>query len=245
MGLHHDTDAPVNLPAVYAPPAWRQLGIIVSDGSTSMTWDLNEPDASIPGLPATRKADAVDSAIRDFMNLMKTSRKASNFAFAFVAFNDKVASEIPPRDLLAIDPSMESYDPTAKGTGGTLIACGLEAAHTIALDFIAAERPAGIPVSVVTLVMSDGVTMEPERAVQAAQALKDIEGSVVACSFFADKKDPNQDGPRLLRGLASGTGYYQTVYTAEQLRKFFMASMTNAARSSNALVPLNGAGLLD
>src|SRR5438552_957468 len=96
-----------------------------------MTWTLAEPDASLESvLPARSKARAVDGAVRDLLNRMKVSRKAANFGFAYVSFHEAVSEERPAADLLTVD-TAASFDPTSKGTGGTRLASGLEAAIPI------------------------------------------------------------------------------------------------------------------
>jgi len=49
----------------------------------------------------------------------------------------------------------------------------------------------------------------------------------IAAAFFATKGDPST-GASFLQELASSANLYSTVYNAEQLRKFFHDSVTEA-----------------
>src|SRR4051812_15879513 len=65
-----------------------------------------EPDTSLEesslgvNTVAGTKAEAVDGALRDFIN--RASRKAANFSFAFVSFNDHVTNEGEAEELIDI-----------------------------------------------------------------------------------------------------------------------------------------------
>lgn len=230
-------DRAVQLEAVpYAPPSWRQLGLLVLDGSGSMTTPLHEPDGSIPGLPARSKAEGVDGAVRDLLNRMKASRKASNFSFGFVSFHTEVSDERPPRDVTTIDPGTETFDPTASGSGGTMIASGLERARVLVEQFFATDAQLGVPLSAVVIVMSDGACGSPQRTLAVAEQIKQLPNTSMACCYFADMDGGGGNGPRLLQAMASAPTLYQTVFSAEQLRKFFLASMTAAAQQAAATV---------
>lgn len=217
------TDSPLT-EVPFAPPAWRQLGVLVNDGSESMTWDLDEPDASLEGMPARTKAAAVDVAVRELLNRMKTGRKATNFSFSFITFNDKVTEERPPQELLSIS-TTASYDPTANGTGGTAIATGLDAAGRIVEDFMRGDDGLDVPSSAVVVVLSDGEDGDQGRTMAVAQRLRELPNTVVAACLFATKGG-SSSGARLLQGIVSEPRLYQTVYSAEQLREFFHASIT-------------------
>lgn len=220
---------------VHAPRSWLQLGVLVLDGSASMTWDLVETDTSIAGLPARTKAQAVDAAVRDLVSRLQASRKAPNFSIGMVSFTTSVTEARTPREVLAIGPT-ESFDPTAKGTGGTNVAAGLHDAHAMIQAFYASEAGHGVPLSSVVLVMTDGADSDPQAALAGAEALKRLPNTTVACCYFADRKGSDSVGPRLLQGMASGPTAYQSVYSAEQLRKFFLASMTAPIGGADALL---------
>jgi uncharacterized protein YegL len=218
--------------APLAPPAWKQLAVIVSDGSESMTWDL-EPDRSLEAVaaaPVRKKAEGVDVATRDLLNRLKAGRKAANFYFAFVTFNDHVSERRPVKPLLEVSAN-DSFDPTAGGIGGTRIWTGIEAATELVQEFHR-EEGQGIPVSAVVLVLSDGEDSEPEKTVESANKLKETENTNLAACLFATKGATNEGemkGASLLQTVVSEPRLYQTVFTAEQLRDFFHASVTMTA----------------
>lgn len=228
-------DELADIGTVHAPLSWLQLGVLVLDGSASMTWDLAEPDTSIPGLPARTKAQAVDTAVRDLVSRLQASRKAPNFALGTVSFCMSVTEVRSPREVLAIDPS-ETFDPTVAGTGGTKVASGLEDARRMVQAFLASDAGHGVPISAVVLVMTDGADSDPQAALAAAGALKQLANTTVACCYFADRKGSDSVGPRLLQAMASGPAFYQSVYTADQLRKFFLASMTAPVGGADVLM---------
>lgn len=219
--------------APLAPPSWKQLGVLVMDGSVSMTWDLAEPDTSMESvLPARTKAAAVDIAVRDLLNRLAAGSKAANFHFGFVSFNDHVTSKRSPQELLSIS-TADNFDPTAAGTGGTEISTGLEAATQIVETFL---RGGGddVPVSAIVLVMSDGEDGSPAKTLAAAQRVKEIPNAQLAACLFATKGRA-ASGAQLLQSIVSAPHYYQTVFTAEQLRDFFHASMTMAAIAATSV----------
>jgi hypothetical protein len=75
------------------PPDWRELGVLVLDGSVSMTWDIEElKELGFGG----KKAAAVNMAVRDLLTRFKIGRKKNNFTFAVVKFHEYVTEEIPP-----------------------------------------------------------------------------------------------------------------------------------------------------
>jgi hypothetical protein len=210
--------------------AFAQLGILTLDGSGSM---LDPVEPSQPGAAEQTKAEEVNIAVRELLTRFHGSRKAPNFYFALTTFHDRVTFEGPWTALVDIDDN-GNYDPTANGTGGTLIASGLEAAERIADDFLA-NAPAGLPASVVILTMSDGECFEPARTIAVADRLKADSRKTIAAAFFATKGESGGSGPALLKKICSDpTMHYKTVYDAETLRKFFEASLTAAAAGAGA-----------
>lgn len=214
-----------------APVAWRQLGVIVSDGSGSMTDLLAEEDDSLEGvqLPARTKAAAADMATRELLNRMQKSRKEPQFEFAFVSFHDRVSDTRPAQTVGALL-STGGFDPTAKGSGGTHIWTGLEASVKIVEDWLRGGDD-DVPKSAVVMVMSDGVCADPNKTLEVANRLKALPNTDLAACFFATKGQASS-GARLLQGIVSDPQLYETVFDAEQLRKFFLASMTAVVKSA-------------
>lgn len=213
--------------------AWNQLGIFVGDGSQSMTLPFAEEDDSLTGLlPVRTKAAAVESATKDVLNLLKASRKAANFTMGFVYFNSAVTDERPPKDVVDIA-TTDSYDPTARGIGGTRIHAGLEAATRMIEAYVQSVGHGEVPVSAVVIVLSDGEDGAPDQTIAAADRLKAMPNTELAACLFATKGQPAKGG-ELLQAIASASHLYQTVYNAQQLRNFFHASVTMTGRDSAA-----------
>jgi len=219
-------DSELNIPQPVTAPAWIQLGVMVNDGSGSMTLQSAEPDTSLEGVaPARTKAAAVDNALKDFIKRMKSSRKAGNFCLSFVSFNDRVTDQRNPEALPSVS-SERSYDPTAHGTGGTAIHKGLDAAAEIVDDFMREAETTEIPVSVVVVLLSDGEERDdPVKTAEAAARLRELPNTMLAACLFATKDQPAH-GEQLLEEIVSEPRLYQRVHNAEQLRKFFVASVS-------------------
>lgn len=220
-----ETDLIENLETVEAV-AWKQLAVMVDDGSLSMTLELKEPDESVEGiLPVRTKAAGVESALKDLVNRMKASEKAANFEFAFISFNDQVTERKDPTPVMSIS-TTDTFDPTANGTGGTAIHTGLLAAEEIVTEFFARHRGSELPVSAVVVLMSDGEEMhDPKLTAEIGARLREAANVSVAACLFATKGEPAH-GDRLLESLVSESRLYQRVYNTEQLRGFFWDSVT-------------------
>lgn len=198
------------------PPSFQQLGIFVLDGSGSMTEGIDG------GLT---KAQAVNGAVRELFTRFKASRQRANFSFAVVAFDDgaDVVLDITPAD--AVDDNAD-YDPLAGHGGGTLIGGGLTKAKEIATRFLTGARP-DIPASVVVVVMSDGQCGNPQATVGVAQSLKGIDRVTLCATHFAQVGQSDPAAQLTLKQIATDpVRGYKTVYDAESLRAFFLASVS-------------------
>jgi hypothetical protein len=216
----------------YAPPAWLQLVMRVADGSQSMTWPLEEPDTTMEGVAAARtKAAAVDMATRDLVNRLAAGRKAANFLYASVCFNDRVTEKRGPRPIIDV-PGSEDFDPTSAGIGGTRIWLGLDAAATLIEQFHH-DNADSVPISAVVLVESDGECEDPQQTIAAAKRLKAIPNTHIAACLFSTKGQPAAGAP-LLQAIVTDSKLYQTVFTSEQLRRFFYDSVTTVAQAAHA-----------
>ena len=214
--------------APLAPVSWRQLGVLVTDGSGSMTLPLHETD-SIEGvaLPDRTKAAAVDHATSDLMKRFAVSRKKAQFEFAFVSFHDTVSDNRPAQDVDSLL-ATGNFDPTAHGSGGTQIWTGLDAAATIVQNWLR-DGDDDVPRSAVVMVMTDGQDGNAAKTMDVANRIKGLENTDLAACFFATKGEP-ANGSRLLQAIVSRPELYETVFDADQLRRFFMASMTAAVK---------------
>lgn len=207
------------------PITWRQAAILVGDGSRSMTLELAEQDDSA-GLPARTKGAAVDAAVKGCFAQMETSSVKSNFAFGSVAFDTKATHEQAPEPLVQIDHVGRSFDPTAHSvTGGTAIYAGLETAYRLSRNWLD-EQQGSLPVTVVIAVLTDGECSDPQRTIEVAERIKKEEPRIsIAAGMFATKGS-GTPGVALLQAIVTEPRLYAVVYSADQLRAWFHASLT-------------------
>ena len=207
-------------------PSWFQLVVTVNDGSGSMTLPSAEPDESLgAGAPARTKAAAVEGALKGLLHDLKQGRSPENFHFSFVSFNDVVTDERAPVRLVDV-PVDASYDPTAKGIGGTAIHSGLDAACRIVERYMREAAASEVPVSAVVAVMSDGEERDDAvKTAEAAARIRALPCTHLAACLFAAKGDPATGGD-LLESIVSAPELYSRVYSAAQLRAFFKKSVT-------------------
>src|SRR5258708_4441705 len=163
MDEHNATvEAPLPL-VIKTPPQFAQLGILVVDGSGSMT------ESTKGGI---QKAQATNGAVRELFTKFKASRVAKNFAFAVVTFDERPSIRLKPA---SVDEDLDDngdYNPLNGHGGGTNIYAALEEAEKIANEFIAKAPPDGVPHSAVILVMSDGCCSDPDRTKAVADRIK-------------------------------------------------------------------------
>ena len=210
-----------NVGTILAPPTFNQLGILVLDGSGSME-----------GLTAGKitKAQAVNGAVRDIFTRFRKSRYVRNFSFAVVTFDQNAQLHTPITAATDIDDD-ENYDPMKDHGGGTNIGAGLLEAKRIAGDFLR-KAPQDVPTTVVIVVMSDGRDGEggvtdPAETRRIAEEIKRNPAITICSTYFAEMGSQDPQAQDHLRALASDSGNnYKTVYDAESLRAFFLASLS-------------------
>lgn len=200
--------------------AFRQLGFVVADGSGSMTLPV---DGDYSG----SKGEIVGCALNDLIGRLQASRKAANFIFGGLAFDETTHAAWGPTLMTQLD-TLSDRDPTRQAGGGTRLASGLAAAHTVVEDFLSQDID-GLAASAVVLALTDGEDGDPDAARAAAARLTENPRVKLACAFFATRGQPPQGLP-LLRSICSqpATQWCTTVYDAETLRKFWIASVTAA-----------------
>jgi len=206
---------------VASSQTFNQLGILCLDGSGSMTLEGNRGQTL---------AESVNLAVREFLGFFKKSSIVNNFSIAVITFDSMPAIHTPITRLVDIE-DFANYDPTVGHGGRTNIGAALEKAEEIAKDFLNKSGASGIPSSVSVVVMSDGMCDYPQETKRVAERLKKIDKITICSSFFSskhvgdsDRKQAQQD----LQDIASGVNFYKTTYDAEDLRKFFIASMSTS-----------------
>lgn len=199
-----------------------QLGILVLDGSGSMS----EQTAHL-----ISKADAVTQAVNELFSRCKQSRNSKNFSFAIVNYDHRSIVKMKPTRVKDVDDHGD-YNPMDGLGGATYISKGLEDAENIAKEFLSQSQDGGLKRSVVIVLMTDGVDMTEAETISVANRLKKMNNVYVSGCFFetlgADLKDM-QNCSDYVRKLCTDETKFSMVSTAEALRNFFEASISNAA----------------
>jgi len=195
------------------PKQFNQLGIFVLDGSGSM----NDPTRD-----KISKAEAVDMSMREVIGKLKNSRQLKNFSIAVVTFGTSAKQHTPVTPVEQAD-DYADYNPLKDHGGGTDIGVGLRCAQGIAQEFL--SQADTVRRSVVIIVMSDGLSGgEPLLAANAIKAIPEI---TICTTLFAAADAVNDTDQGLLQDIASSPLNYRTTYRAEDLRKFFIASVSS------------------
>jgi uncharacterized protein YegL len=217
-------DTPLTIGKIESPRQFGQLGVLVVDGSGSMT------ESAVGNIT---KAQATNNAIREMFTRFKASRVAKNFSFAIVAFDDKVSVRLPPTDVGPFLDDNADYNPLQGHGGDTRIHLALDEAERLANDFIASAPAGGVPHSAIILVMSDGNCGEPSATKASAARIKTgpNAGRIRICStLFARVGNTDAAGEALLKEIATDPVMgYKTVYDGETLRNFFERSISAAS----------------
>ena len=213
---------PAPIGKIEIPRQFAQLFIPVLDGSGSM----KEQAAG-----NVSKAQATNGAVRGLLTRMKVSRVAPNFDCGLITFDSAPTVVVPVQSLASVDDNGD-YDPLRNHGGGTCIYAALEEAERMVADYLAKEPPGGVSHQAVVIVMSDGCCSKPARTRQVADRIKATHGNkvTIACTLFGTIGQVDVAGEELLREIATDpVRYYKTVYDAETLRQFMLASVTAAS----------------
>ncbi|HYR10419.1 MAG TPA: vWA domain-containing protein [Longimicrobium sp.] len=198
------------------PQSFNQLGILVLDGSGSMAEEC---------VGKISKAQAVNGAVREMLTRFSVSRYRRNFAFAVVTFDEQASVHTPVTPAEQIDDNAD-YDPMRGHGGGTSIGTGLHQARRIAEEFLR-TTPGDTPSSVVIVVMSDGLDGDPAGTLRMAEEIKGNPSITLCTTYFSEVGAAEPAAQEHLRALASyPANGFKTVYDAETLRKFFIASVS-------------------
>jgi len=194
----------------------EQLGILVLDGSGSMTE---------PGRSGQSKGLEVQSAVRDLISRLQVSTRAPQFFLAIVTYCNLIRTRLSPT---AVDEKCEphcdplgDYDPTVGHGGATAIGDALLAARQVGEEFLAQQGP--YPRQVVIVLMSDGGQCHGSDPRQVVQQIKSNDRITIATCAFGNDADEE-----LMKDLATDLGKYLHAYNLKQLRDFFLATMTTA-----------------
>lgn len=209
--------------------SFKQLGILVLDGSGSMVDELN--------LDKIPKGKAVSQAVRGLFNRFKDSRIADSFCFSVIYYDEKAKLVMDVTDIKDVD-SEQDFNPTVGMGGLTYIYKGLEEAKKVSDKFFAAPNPQQISRKAVIVVLSDGVDMKPAEAERVLAKLKKDNRITVATCFFETlgaKRSKMDECQKYMEGLATSPAFSQSVATTEGLRKFFTASVSGILADDDRL----------
>ena len=198
------------------PRSIEQLGILVLDGSESMS----EPDAQGRGT----KAQAVGEAVERLITKLRGSSRRQDFWLALVVFDNNVEERLRPTPVTNIDLSSIKTDPYLGGQ--TAIGDALYVAGNMAEEFVAGEED--LPRSVVIMLMSDGQNNTGREPLSVAQEIKtELSGKINIVSVAYGK---NADKETLLRIASDPEKGFRSTDSAEELRSFFEASIVERER---------------
>jgi len=214
-----DTNAPVGTPVI--PRYFHQLGILVLDGSGSMTKKA--------AMNST-KAKEVNAAVMELFNRINVSRVKQNFSFACIKFDETATVSLQPTPFDFNVLMNENYDPTIGKGGGTQIFEALNEAKKLAENFLNNAPADGVPHKVLILLMSDGMCSQPKKTVEVASNLKSNPKILIASAYFGTVGEIDTDAQRVLKEVSTDPAtYYTTVYDGEALRAFFERSISQSA----------------
>jgi uncharacterized protein YegL len=203
------------------PEQFRQLGVLVIDGSGSMQ------EMTVGG--NITKAEATAVATRELFSRLKDSSISQGFQIGLITYDHRPTAVIdPPLPVAQLDLNAD-YNPLRGHGGNTRIDLALEEAERIVDNFLKNAPSEGVDYSAVLIVMSDGLCHEPQRTRDVASRLKQRFGSrlTLAAAFFAAGKDDPQ-GEQLLRDIVTSPTFFSTVRTGDQLREFFRKTFSEA-----------------
>lgn len=212
--------APIGIPSV--PQYFHQLGILVLDGSGSMT----EKAAG-----NSTKAKEVNAAVMELFNRLNGSRVKQNFSFACIKFDEAATVSLQPTPFNFNQLMNENFDPTTGKGGGTQISEGLKEANKLADNFLNSAPSGGVPHKVLILLMSDGMCFSPQTTKSIANSLKSNPKIQIACAYFGTVGSKNDiNAQNVLKDVSTDSStYYTTVYEGEALRAFFERSISQSA----------------
>ena len=207
------------------PRTFHQLGILVLDGSGSM---------SNTGRQQLTKAQEVEMGLKEMFSRFDASRVKNNFSFACIKFDTTSTTTLSPTPFTEIDYLSEDFNPLNGKGQGTHIFDGLNEAKRLAEDFLNNADSDGVKHSVLILVMSDGMCFQPSTSIAVAENIKQHGNIDIACAYFADLGTSNSEEANetknLLQAISTNpVSFYATVYDGETLRKFFERSISQSS----------------
>ena len=210
--------------------SFNQLGIFVLDGSQSMT---EQKDGNL-----TLGAN-VNHAIREFFSYFQNnSTIKENISIAIIMFGSDCEIHTPITRLVDINDD-DDYNPLGdEHRGRTDIGKALDQAGIFAKQHMESADAENIPHSVTIIVLSDGICDNPKNTLTVADKIKNefnLSELNICTTYFSNPswtKD-EQAAKDLLLKIASSENHYKTTYKPEDLRKFFISSMSASSTLSD------------
>jgi len=202
--------------AASSPKSREELGIVVCDGSGSMT----ELDAL-----GEQKNKAVERAIRELVNRLSRSSRKDEVSLAMYTFDDRVELKLAPTPVTQIDPNA-NFDPLVGHGNATAIGDGLFEALRLAEEYLN-NAQAGLPRDVVVMLLSDGQNNTGSNDPRTiARQIKNNNQIVLVTAAFGTDADRG-----LLQDVCSDPNkYYAEPKTGDELRDYFLASLESIER---------------
>jgi uncharacterized protein YegL len=197
------------------PPAVRQLGIFLIDGSGSMKIGRTNKNEE--------PSKAVEAAVRGVIERLKNSNKRNCFEIAVVAFGDSSILIQQPSPVNSINLA-QCFEATEffnekQGSDSTNISAGLIEASRLINNFFDDKKDT-LPRSASVVILSDGMCHHANETIKIANTLKQMQNVVVnACHLETNISEPA--AVSLLKDISSN---YETVYDEVSIRSFFIAS---------------------
>lgn len=195
------------------------LGILVLNGSGSMEEQTAQH---------ITKADAVNCAVNELFSYFKASRHRNLFSFAIVNYDHRSIVRMQPTPVKDID-DHGNYNPMKGLGGGTYISEGLKHAKKIAEDFLNQSQIDVLHRHVVVTIMTDGIDMTESETISIVNALKRMDHVILTGCFFetvGGNAKAMDEAADYIKGLCSEERFFARVANADDLRQFFINSMS-------------------
>ncbi len=188
---------------------FEQLCILVLDGSGSM---------GLAGESGQAKAEEVKIAVQGLISTLKGSRAKDNFYLSIVTYDDKVnKNRLKPTPVTQVD-ILEDYNPLNGHGGETAIGDALEAAGSIAEEFLVGQQ--NVPRTSVIVLMTDGQSNCGKDPFEVANTIKTTGKRITICAAGYGKEEVDEG---ILKMIVN-EGKFKRTRSAEELRKFFEES---------------------
>ena len=121
--------------------------------------------------------------------------------------------------------------------GGTFIGGALAEAENLANQFLNSPDASSVPHDVRLIIMSDGLCQAPDQTKTVADRLKQNDKIMICSSLFTQASKVGEsevsEAKTVLADIASAPNLYKTTYKENDLRQFFISSMSAKRKQNN------------